>query len=77
MSLIIVDKPTLRCLVAFPLCADVFSEPAVVSVELAVELHARGYMVLGPDPEDEGEYARWLQAQHALGVNRKWFEAPD
>ncbi len=71
------DKPTLRCLVAFPLTADVFSSPAVVSVETSLELHPKGYMVVGPDPEDEEAYATWQRAQRWLSVKKKWFDAPE
>ena len=66
------DKPTLYCLVAYPLTADVFSDPALVSLELAAELKTRGYLVVGPDPANEIELALWERTQHQ--PRKKWFE---
>lgn len=67
-------RPTLHVFVAFPLCNDVFSEPALVSLELALELKQRGYQVVGPDPADEEELAAYERLMRAPN-KRKWFEA--
>lgn len=70
------ERPVLYCFVAFPIAADIFSDPAVVSLELAAELKTRGYLVVGPDPADEIELALWLRTQQHT-PKRKWFESHD
>ena len=72
------DRPTLRALVSYPVEAhpDWYSDPALVSLELAAELHTRGYMVL-IDPADERELTMWEMERRSMKQpNRKWFEAP-
>lgn len=67
------DRPELRCFVAFPIAGDVFSDPALVSLETAADLRAKGYLVVGPDPQDEIDLATWERAQR-VKHGAKWFE---
>lgn len=69
------ERPAIRCFVSFPLREDLWTDPAIVNLELAAELNARGYMVL-VDPADERDLAMWERLQRAVQPpKRKWFEA--
>ena len=57
------EKPVLRMLVSYALIADVFTAPALVSLELAAQFQAEGWMVVGPDPQDEIDLAAWERAR--------------
>lgn len=63
------ERPAVRCLVSYPLSENVLNitAPIVVGLELAVELHKKGYMVIGPDPHDELALAEWERA-------RRWMQ---
>lgn len=71
------DRPMIRCLVSFPVRQDLWSDPFVVSLEIAAELAPKGYLVL-VDPADERELAMWERLQRAMQQppKRRWFEAP-
>lgn len=69
------ERPIIRCLVSFPIGSDDFTSPAVVSLELAHELHAKGYWVVGPDPHDM-ELLEAYERMQRWAYPRKWFEAP-
>ena len=69
------DRPLVHCLVAIEVRAGVYTEPALVSLELAEELRGKGYHVVGPDPEDLDAVAEYDRVRRWLGVSRKWFEA--
>jgi hypothetical protein len=69
------DRPAIRCFVAYPLGGDVFTDPAVVSLELALELREKGYAVLGPDPDDEIDLATYERLMRHP-TKRRWFEGP-
>lgn len=75
------ERPVLRCFVSFPIQPDPdwWTDPALVSLELALELKRRGYLVIGPDPEDEQMLAAYERIQRAVERQRKkkWFEIPD
>lgn len=58
----VAEKPVLHCLVALELREGVFTDPARVSLELALEFKRKGYMVVGPDPDDEQDLATWERA---------------
>jgi hypothetical protein len=51
-------RPVIQCFVAYPLGDFEFTEPALVSLEVAEELFTRGYTVL-TDPQDEIDLATW------------------
>ena len=63
------DRPVLRCFVSFPITDELFSATALVSLDTAVLLKEAGYMVVGPDPQDEQELASWDRAH-------PWFLRP-
>lgn len=67
-------RPTLRVFVAFPIYADVYSEPALVGLELALELKQKGYQVVGPDPQDEEELAAYERLMRTPN-RRRWYES--
>lgn len=72
------DRPVLRCFVSLPIGddPDEWTEPALVSLALAEELQQRGYIIVGPDPQDERDlaiYERFLRASQTK-VKKVWFE---
>lgn len=50
------DRPVIHCLVSYEWKDGEFTEPALVSLELAAELKERGYAVV-VDPADERDLA--------------------
>lgn len=71
------ERPTVYCLVAIEILPGVYTEPALVSLELAAELHDKGYAVVGPDPEDIAAVEEYDRARRYLAIRRKWFEVDD
>ena len=67
------DKPILHCLVSLPITDTLFTAPALVSLELALEFKEKGYMVVGPDPQDEQDLANW-ERHHPWLLRAKSFE---
>jgi hypothetical protein len=58
-------------LVSFPLHEDVFTSPAIVGLEVAEELHAKGYVVMR-DPWTHEAAAEWdSRQQSALLFGRR------
>jgi hypothetical protein len=59
------NRPTVRCLMAYPLGVDTFNgrlrttDIKIVSLETAAYFKDLGWWILGPDPEDMDELARW------------------
>ena len=68
------ERPTVHCFVAIEIRPGVFTEPALVSLEIADELRQKGYRVVGPDPRDLEVLSEWERAQQWLKPRRKWFE---
>ena len=68
------ERPTVHVFVALEIRPGWFTAPALVSLELAEELHQKGYCVVGPDPEDMDAVAEYDRVKRWLGVKRKWFE---
>lgn len=66
------DRPALHCFVAYPITSELFTEPALVSLDVAYEMREKGYVVVGPDPQDEIDLASFERSQR---VTKKWFEA--
>lgn len=56
------DKPVIRCLVALQIHEWLFTESALVSLDLAAELKEKGWVVL-VDPMDERDLASWERIQ--------------
>jgi hypothetical protein len=58
-------RPIVRCFVSFPLDADglTFTAPALVSLSIAAEMKAKGYLVVGADPHDLIDLATWEKQQ--------------
>lgn len=69
------DRPIVHVLVALEIRPGHFTAPALVSLELAEELHQKGYTVVGPDPEDMDAVQEYDRVRRWLGVSRKWFES--
>ena len=57
---------------------DWWTEPALVTLDVAEELRQKGYHVVGPDPQGEQDLATWEREVRAVEQQRKrrWFEAP-
>lgn len=74
------ERPSIRALVSFPLREEPewWTDPGVVTLELAAELVTRGYIVL-VDPADERDLAMWeiLNRRAPKKAGRKWFMPPD
>lgn len=73
------ERPVLRALVSYPinpLEPERWTDAAFVSLELAVELQTKGYIVL-VDPQDERDLAMYERLVRAVEQQRKrkWFEA--
>ena len=70
------ERPVVRCVVSYPILGaepDPWSEPAIVSLETAAELSARGYVVI-VDYQDQRDLAMWERLQNASKPRKKWFE---
>lgn len=75
------ERPRLHALVSLPLRQEPewWTAPALVSLELALELkEVGGYMIVGPDPQDERDLAMYERLVRAVEKHRhkKWYEAP-
>jgi hypothetical protein len=56
-------KPTLHCFVAKDIGNGRFTRPLRVSLDTAHDYlqQGQGWMVIGPDPEDEHKLAEWYR----------------
>lgn len=68
------DRPTVYAFVAYEVRPGVFTDPALVSLELAAELHEKGYSVVGPDPADLEAVEEYDRARRYIAIKRKWFD---
>lgn len=66
------ERPTLWCFVSYPIepHPDWWTGPALVSLTVAEELKQRGYIVVGPDPQDELDLAMYERLQRATRPGR-------
>lgn len=71
------DRPHIRALVCYPVKAEPewWTDSAIVSLELAAERQAKGYIVL-VDPQDERDLAMWERLVRSVEKQRKrkWSE---
>jgi hypothetical protein len=71
------ERPRIRALVCYPLRSDpsMWTDSAVVSLEVAAELKAKGYLVL-VDPQDERDLAMYERLVRSVESQRKkrWYE---
>lgn len=70
-------RPRIRAIVSFPLDPHpaLWSEPALVSLQTAAELQARGWVVL-VDPQDVEEFATWERSQRVPAPVTPWLDQP-
>lgn len=72
-------RPRIRAIVSFPLDPHPvgWSASALVSLETAAELSARGWIVL-VDPASEAEFNEWERGQRAMtqeiARRRRWLD---
>lgn len=70
------ERPVLFCFVSYPIEPDPdwWTEPALVPLTSAEELKQRGWIVVGPDPQDERDLAMYERLQRACPKKKAWFE---
>ena len=57
-------RPVLHCFVAYQRADRRLSHVELVTLDEAAARHMEGWMVVGPDPEDEADLLRWEREQH-------------
>ena len=72
------ERPPVACFVARQLTESRFLGPFLVSLETAADLHALGWIVVGPDPHSEQMLAEYERAQEWMQSHKpKWFDQDD
>lgn len=77
MTVTMDGRPTIHALICYPVGTEPerWTDSFVVSLELAAELQAKGYVVL-VDPQDERDLVMWERLVRSVEQQRKkkWFE---